>query len=247
ANILREKTKKYKDTLVNTARDLLTETMEPGMGLLGLFEEPFQLISRLKWLNKESWKSRKMASISAILVSAFFVAFVLPMGELNKIVPPNQMPFTEPTFEDADDYRNVITSLNAELNEAFINWDFETIEKFYTEDAILDQESLPPVEGLINIINDFKQQKKDGLKFNSLENYIIELWRDGNNINVLESYDYSINLKEQRLSGNFSIDVEDLRLSGTGSSFTIWEIQENDSIKIKYSILNLDNISPTIN
>jgi beta-lactamase regulating signal transducer with metallopeptidase domain len=41
ANVLREKTKAYRDTLLSTARELLTERVEPSLGLLGLFEEPF--------------------------------------------------------------------------------------------------------------------------------------------------------------------------------------------------------------
>ena len=152
------------------------------------------------------------------------------MGELNKFVPPDQVIISESIPGDLNDYRDIITSLNEELNDAFIDWDFETIKKFYTMDAILDQESLPPVEGLINILNDFNLQKQDGLTFHSLDNIILELWKDGNNINVLESFNYSLNL-------------EDLKLNGRGSSFTIWEIKEDDSLKIKYSIWNLDNMS----
>ena len=45
ANRLKEKTKMYRQTLLNTAKELLTETVEPGMGLLGIFEEPFRLVS----------------------------------------------------------------------------------------------------------------------------------------------------------------------------------------------------------
>ena len=70
------------------------------------------------------------------------------------------------------------------------------IEEFYTMYAILDQESLQPVQGLVKIINDFKQQKKSGLTFHSLDNFILELWKDAKNINVLVSYNYSFNLED---------------------------------------------------
>jgi bla regulator protein blaR1 len=59
AEVLREKTKGYRKTLLDTARGLVTETVEPGLGLLGVFEEPFTLVPRLKWLEKESWKHRR--------------------------------------------------------------------------------------------------------------------------------------------------------------------------------------------
>jgi bla regulator protein BlaR1 len=40
AKLLRGLTARYRKTLLDTARELLTETVEPGMGLLGVFEPP---------------------------------------------------------------------------------------------------------------------------------------------------------------------------------------------------------------
>ena len=57
ANILREKTRAYRDTLLNSARELFPETMEPSLGLLGIFEGHFRLVSRLIWLEKKTWKT----------------------------------------------------------------------------------------------------------------------------------------------------------------------------------------------
>jgi len=233
ANILRVKTKQYRETLVNTARELLTETAEPGMGLLGLFEEPFQLISRLRWLNKETWKTRRLANISTVIISLFFVAFVLPMGELNfkggdSVTDSNE-------FSIRDVYMEKVNDLNAELNRAFIDWDLDTIEKFYCDDTILDQAMQPTIEGKTNVMNDLVKQKSLGLEFYKLENIVNDYWIDGKYINVIETYLFKISLLKPEIV-----------LSGSGSSFTIWEIQDDESIKIKYSILNLDNAIPNM-
>ncbi|MGD9161399.1 MAG: M56 family metallopeptidase [Desulfobacteraceae bacterium] len=59
ANVLREKTAAYRETLLRTARELFAESLEPSIGFLGIFEEPFRLVPRLKWLEKRSWKNRK--------------------------------------------------------------------------------------------------------------------------------------------------------------------------------------------
>lgn len=80
ANILKEKTMKYRETLLNTARELLTETAEPGMGLLGVFEDPFRLVARLRWLEKKTWRNRKLMTAAVALVTLAMTVTVLPMG-----------------------------------------------------------------------------------------------------------------------------------------------------------------------
>jgi beta-lactamase regulating signal transducer with metallopeptidase domain/Tol biopolymer transport system component len=80
ANVLKEKTMKYRQTLLNTARELLTQTAEPGMGLLGVFEDPFRLVARLRWLEKKTWRTRKLMMAAVALVALVMTAAVLPMG-----------------------------------------------------------------------------------------------------------------------------------------------------------------------
>ncbi|OGD37606.1 MAG: hypothetical protein A2V45_00190 [Candidatus Aminicenantes bacterium RBG_19FT_COMBO_58_17] len=80
ANVLKEKTMKYRETLLNTARELLTETAEPGMGLLGVFEDPFRLVARLRWLEKKTWRTRKLMTAAVVVVTMVMTAAVLPMG-----------------------------------------------------------------------------------------------------------------------------------------------------------------------
>jgi beta-lactamase regulating signal transducer with metallopeptidase domain len=80
ANVLKEKTMKYRETLLHTARELLTQTAEPGMGLLGVFEDPFRLVARLRWLEKKTWRTRKLMTAAVALVALVMTAAVLPMG-----------------------------------------------------------------------------------------------------------------------------------------------------------------------
>jgi beta-lactamase regulating signal transducer with metallopeptidase domain len=80
AQVLREKTKGYRQTLLDSARSLLTETVEPGLGLLGVFEEPFRLVSRLKWLEKESWKHRNWILTASLFAGIGMAAVMIPMS-----------------------------------------------------------------------------------------------------------------------------------------------------------------------
>ncbi len=84
ANILREKTSKYRDTLLRSARELFTETLEPGLGFLGIFEESFRLVPRLKWLEKKSWENRKRRIAVTICTSLIMITCVMPMAGLSQ-------------------------------------------------------------------------------------------------------------------------------------------------------------------
>jgi beta-lactamase regulating signal transducer with metallopeptidase domain/ketosteroid isomerase-like protein/DNA gyrase inhibitor GyrI len=80
ANVLREKTVSYRRTLLNTAKELLTENVEPGLGLLGVFEEPFRLVTRLRWLEKKTWEYRRLMLVTAVTAGLVVTACFLPMA-----------------------------------------------------------------------------------------------------------------------------------------------------------------------
>jgi len=93
AGLLREKTGRYRQTLLNTARELLTESVEPGLGLLGVVEEPFRLVARLRWLERQTWRHRKRVIATAVLVAGVLIPCVLPMaggGAESAVLDPNQ-------------------------------------------------------------------------------------------------------------------------------------------------------------
>ena len=79
AEILKEKTGEYRQILLNTARGLLTERVQPGLGLMGVFEEPFRLVTRLKWLEKETWKNRWLALAVSVATFIIVAVLILPM------------------------------------------------------------------------------------------------------------------------------------------------------------------------
>ncbi len=80
ADTLREKTDSYRRTLLTTARALLTESTEPGLGLLGVFEDPFRLVARIKWLEKDHWRHRGATVVAVVCVLLVAVPSLLPMA-----------------------------------------------------------------------------------------------------------------------------------------------------------------------
>ncbi|MCE5341198.1 MAG: ankyrin repeat domain-containing protein [Planctomycetaceae bacterium] len=79
ASVLKEKTAAYRQTLLETARRLVAEPVDPGLGLLGLFENSGRLIDRLRWLEKKSWKYRPLRIATVFIVICIMSACVLPM------------------------------------------------------------------------------------------------------------------------------------------------------------------------
>jgi beta-lactamase regulating signal transducer with metallopeptidase domain len=91
---LQDRTAAYRQTLLNTARELLTERVEPGMGLLGVFEEPFWLVARIRWLEKQTWQHRKSIAATATLVILGMAVLVMPMAGRPAAVNPAADPAT---------------------------------------------------------------------------------------------------------------------------------------------------------
>jgi hypothetical protein len=80
AKLLRENTCHYRQTLLDTARQLLAEPVDPGLGLLGLFENNNWLVTRLQWLEKKTWKHRRLRIATIFALVAIMAACVLPMA-----------------------------------------------------------------------------------------------------------------------------------------------------------------------
>jgi len=91
AELLREQTTAYRQTLLETARRLLTSSVEPGLGLLGLFEDSNRLLVRLDWLTKPTWRYRTMKRVTVAVIAALMLACVLPMARAQEAAsnPPS--------------------------------------------------------------------------------------------------------------------------------------------------------------
>jgi beta-lactamase regulating signal transducer with metallopeptidase domain len=85
AGELREETEGYRDTLLGTARELLSQSVAPGLGLLGVFEEPFRLVPRLRWLERKSWLWQRQAFATAAVVALAAAPLLLPMGSIGAV------------------------------------------------------------------------------------------------------------------------------------------------------------------
>jgi len=83
AKCLREETHAYRDTLLTTGRALLAQPFDPGLGLLGLFEDANWLTVRLHWLQRKTWSHPwpRRAFLAAVIT--LMLGCILPMASLH--------------------------------------------------------------------------------------------------------------------------------------------------------------------
>ncbi|MHC4289123.1 MAG: polysaccharide biosynthesis/export family protein, partial [Planctomycetota bacterium] len=123
ARLLRENTCHYRQTLLETARQLLAEPVDPGLGLLGLFENNNWLVTRLQWLEKKTWKHRRLRIATIFALVAIMAACVLPMGVFNP-GPPNFV--IKGTVTDAETGQPIVGAKVGD-NKEYNNGKFYTI------------------------------------------------------------------------------------------------------------------------
>ena len=125
ASILREKTVEYRNTLLNTTKKLLTESLQPSLGLLGVFEEPFRLLQRLKWLEKNTWINIKKIQLFAFVSALLVFIFILPMSGATKTSLIN--------FESTKDYKSIFTKIISDYYHAYASKDADLFLSFYSK------------------------------------------------------------------------------------------------------------------
>ena len=84
AQLLKEKTAKYRQTLLESAQQMIAQHVEPGLGILGLIEDQNMITERLKWLKKNNWRHRHLKFVMAMIVFAVMCFSILPMTRAEK-------------------------------------------------------------------------------------------------------------------------------------------------------------------
>jgi len=115
ANLLREQTTAYRQTLLETARRRLATSAEPGLGLLGLFEDSNRLLVRLNWLTKPTWRYKTMKRATVVTIALLMFACVLPMAQAQETASSEET--VDVTTEQENRLAQDIASLELRLQQ----------------------------------------------------------------------------------------------------------------------------------
>ncbi|MBL7152124.1 MAG: PD40 domain-containing protein [Phycisphaerae bacterium] len=137
ARVLREETCGYRQTILDTARRLLAKPVEPGIGLLGLFEDSSRLLIRLKWLEKKTWRYRTLRIMIILTLIAFMCVCVLPMAKGGSDVQMSAQELVAKIIESEKKIRDIQLRMTCTIpahNQTFYeyDWGYERGKEFYS-------------------------------------------------------------------------------------------------------------------
>jgi len=131
--------------------------------------------------------------------------------------------------QDLTDIENKIKKINKEMAKQMTSGDFTT--EYYTDDAISMPNNAPMMEGIETIKASTEQMKASGMKFETFIATPVKIMLNGNMVTEIGTYSLSMNVP------NMSSPITD-----KGKYLTLWEIQDDGSLKIKAEIWNTDTM-----
>ena len=155
ANLLREQTSAYRQTLLETARRFLAHSTEPGLGLLGLFEDANRLVVRLDWLAKPTWRYRTMKRAFVLAVVALMFACVLPMAQGQDNTPAVAENKSTDQIEEETPSSQELAELQARLEKLEVER-----QELQKELQTLEQARRKALEGQAQSVEAGKEAKK---------------------------------------------------------------------------------------
>ena len=126
-------------------------------------------------------------------------------------------------------FQDTLKEINRQIEEAIYNSDYETLLKYYADDAIVVPNFQPVLHGKDALRESYLKQEKEGVKIHSFHGKIDKIW--AGNSNVYEYGTYGLSFSSNKTKHPYGV---------TGSYFMIWEKQKSGSYLIKYFISNLD-------
>lgn len=129
----------------------------------------------------------------------------------------------------SDKWQNQIDEINKAMIEAVMNATPESTLHFYVEDAVTMPSYVPMMVGTDAMLKSSEEQKDSDVKWLSFELKTKFVWESGSFVVEIGNYEYSMEMA--MLSEPF-FDV--------GKYMTVYEIQGDETLKIKAEIWNTD-------
>lgn len=131
--------------------------------------------------------------------------------------------------QNAADYKAKIEKINKEMTQYMLQGEYEKNLALYTADAISMPSYEPMHEGIAAIRKASEEMVKSGVKCNSFEPTTLKVLVNGNMITEIGLYKI-----------NMTIPGMDKPMEDHGKYLTIWEKQQDGSLKVKIETWNSD-------
>lgn len=131
--------------------------------------------------------------------------------------------------DNQEDLKATIESINAKLNKAMLEGDFETMLAYHIDDVVCMPNYTEMIKGKKALKKYMEEDRKSGIKFSSFSSTIMDIWSCGDLVYEMGTYGMSIIIPD--MSRPFA---------DKGKYFTVWQKQSDGSYKVKFTIWNTD-------
>jgi ketosteroid isomerase-like protein len=166
--------------------------------------------------------SKTFFTAAALLISLNFLFVACENKDIKKLVEKKE------TVKPNTSLKAEIDSINNILDKAMLRDNFEAMLPYYAEDIIISPGLNPTAKGKTAIKESYEKNRKDGVKYHSFSGTTEEIWECGDRVYERGTFGMSFSYKDHPKPIGYY-----------GSYFTIWQREEDGSLKIKYVIWNL--------
>jgi ketosteroid isomerase-like protein len=133
------------------------------------------------------------------------------------------------TTVEKQDLKEKLEKINSEIEKLVLAGNYDALLSYYTDDAVISPDFRPTVKGKNAVKEGFEENKKSGLKYHSFSGTPEEMWECDKNLYERGKFGMAVSWKDHQRPEAYY-----------GSYLTIWQKENDGSLKIKYLIWNLD-------
>lgn len=162
-------------------------------------------------------------------INIIILIFSVLLFSCENIKEENQKNINNQQAEKNQSLKDKIKKINNEIEDLMLKGNYEAILPYYTNDIIISPAMQPSVVGIEAIKEIYRQDKQMGLKHHSFSGIIEDVWECSDKVYERGTFGLSLSTNDHPKPAAYH-----------GSYFTIWQKENNDNLKIKYLIYNLD-------
>lgn len=133
--------------------------------------------------------------------------------------------------QDKAELQKIVQSMNDEMAEMMISGDQETIWGYYSKDVISMPSYQPMMKGLEACMKSSEQMMASGMEITAFKSTNTDLLLSDNLVVDIGTYEITMNIPM----------MGDQPWSDNGKYMTIWEMQDDGSLKVVAETWNTDN------
>lgn len=135
----------------------------------------------------------------------------------------------EKVVQENETIREKVEKVNKELEKLILSEKYDDLLQYYTDDILICPDFQTSIKGKDSVKRIYDENKNLGIKHHSFSSKIEEIWECKNFVYERGTFGMSYSSKDKPKP-----------LAYYGSYFTIWKKDIEGSLKIKYTIWNLD-------